>query len=197
MAELITDEQKEKKSSSFLKVEDGSVVTLKSNLVKTRTHFLKDEQTSVACIGENCFFCERGIKYRNEYFYLGTIDGEKGLVRLPASVFFDLNESERVLKKSKRNFEWIISKTGSGLKTRYSVTRGSDIKEVTEKEIEKNNKKLLEMITAYDKTMKERYEEFSMKGKEKIFDTDSNTEEEPPLPEEESISNKDFAEEKG
>ena len=194
MAELITDEQKEKQPSSFLKVEDGSVVTLKSNLVKTRTHFLNKEQTSVACVGEDCFFCLKEIKYRNEYFYWGTIDGDEGLVRLPASIFFDLNESERVLKKSKRNFEWIISKTGSGLKTRYSVTRGSDAGKVTEKEVEKNNEKLLKTINAYDKTMRERYEEFSAKGKEEIFDAD-----EVPLPNEEDkpISKKDFTEERG
>lgn len=181
MAELIKDEQKEKKSSSFLKVEDGSVVILKSNLVKTRTHFLNDEQTSVACIGEDCFYCLKGIKYRNEYFYWGTIDGQKGLVRLPASVFFDLNESERVLKKSKRSFEWIISKTGSGLKTRYSVTRGSDVDKITEREVEKNNKELLKTINAYDETMRERYEEFSARGKEGVF----NANEVPPIEEDE------------
>ena len=191
MAELIKDEQKEKQSSSFLKIEDGSVVTLKSNLVKTRTHFLQGEQTSVACIGEDCFYCLKGLAYRNEYFYWGTIDGQKGLVRLPASVFFNLNESERALKKDKQGFEWIISKTGSGKKTRYSVTRGNDVK-VTTKEMEENNKKLLKTITAYDATMNERYEEFS---KKEIFDR-AGTEEEPPLPTEESISNdKDFSEE--
>jgi len=194
MAELITDEQKEKKPSSFLKIEDGSVVTLRSNLVKTRTHFLEGVQTSVACIGKGCFFCQKGIKHRDEYFYWGTIDGQEGLVRLPASVFFDLNESERVLKRSKRDFEWIISKTGSGLKTRYSTTRGSDTKKVTEKEVEKNNKKLLKTINAYDKTMRERYEEFSAKGKEEIFDAD-----EVPLPEEDDmpISNEYSTEERG
>jgi len=182
MAILVKDEQKEKQSSSFLKLEDGSVVTLKSNLVKTKTHFLQKEQTSVACIGEDCFFCLKGLAYRNEYFYWGTIDDQKGLVRLPASVFFSLNESERVLKKDKQGFEWIISKTGSGLKTRYSVTRGNDIK-VTKGEMEENNEKLLKTITAYDETMSERYEEFS---KKEIFDkVGSTTEEEPPLPEEE------------
>ena len=176
MAELITNEQKEKQASSFLKIEDGSVITLRSNLVKTRTHFLREERSSVACIGEGCFFCQNGIPYRNEYFYWGTINGEKGLVRLPATVFFDLNESERMLKKDKQNFEWIISKSGSGLKTRYSVTRGSDIK-VTEKEIEENNKKLLEKIQAYDKTMREKYDELSVEGKKEFFET----EEEPPI----------------
>jgi len=86
-----------------------------------------------------------------------------------------LNESERMLKKDKQNFEWIISKSGSGLKTRYSVTRGSDIK-VTEKEIEENNKKLLEKIEAYDKTMREKYDELSVEGKKEFFET-----EEPPI----------------
>ena len=179
MAELITDEQKEKGSSSFLKVEDGSVIRLLSNLVKTRTHFLPDEQTSVICKGKNCFFCQQGIPARDEYFYWGTIDEQRGLIRLPASVFFSLNESERVLKKSKRSFEWIISKSGSGLKTRYSVTRGNDV-EVDEKEVKKNNEKLLKTINAYEKTLISRYDELSLKGKEEIF-----SQEEPPLPEEE------------
>ena len=180
MAELITDEQKEKKPSSFLKIEDGSVVRLQSNLVKTKTHFLQGEQTSVACVGKDCFFCQQGIPFRNEYFYLGKINDDEGLVRLPSSVFFALNESERVLKKSKRNFEWIISKTGAGLKTRYTVTRGSDIK-TDEKKVEKNNKALLDKINAYEKTMRERYEEFYMKGKEAIF----TQEEDVPFPEDE------------
>lgn len=189
MAELITDEQKEKKSSSFLKIEDGSVITLKSNLVKTRTHFLREEKTSVACIGKDCFFCQKGVNFRNEYFYWGTINGDEGLVRLPATVFFDLNESERVLKKSKRNFEWIISKTGSGLQTRYSVVRGSDVQELSEKELKKNNEKLLKTINAYEKTMRERYDELSTKSKGEIFDDEEipfpEDDEEIPFPEEE------------
>lgn len=163
MAELIKDEQTVKAPSQFLKVKDGSKIVLQSNLIAIVTHFIKSKRMSVICTGSDCCFCSNGMRYRNEYFYIGTVDGEKGIIRLPASVFYSMNKDEKVLGKSKRMFEWIISKEGEGLKTKYAVTRGIDIKEDAE-EVEKNNEKLFEKINRYEKKMKDNCDDLLADG---------------------------------
>jgi len=156
MAKLIKDEQTVKAPSQFLKVKDGSEVVLQSNLIAIVTHFIRNKSMSVICAADNCYFCSKGMRFRNEYFYIGNVDKERGIIRLPASIFYSMNKDEKVLGKSKRMFEWIISKEGEGLKTKYSVTRGEDIKEDA-KEVEKNNKELVEKISRYEEKMKGNY----------------------------------------
>jgi len=161
MAELIKKEQEVKRPSFFLKIENGCKVVLQSNLIRVQTHYLEDHKQSVLCISNDCYFCDQGIDSRNEYLYLGTLDGEKGFIRLPASIFYSMNENERLLKKSKREMEWIISKKGTGLATRYSAVRGDDVKP-DPKEIEKNNQRLLDSMNRYEAGLKQRYDEIVM-----------------------------------
>jgi hypothetical protein len=100
---LVTDEQKERKASQFIKLEDKAKLILLSNLYKINTHFLKDKNTSVLCKGEGCSFDSTYGKSRTEYFYYGLVNDEEGIVRVPASIFFALNEQERVLEIDKRD----------------------------------------------------------------------------------------------
>ena len=108
---MVTNEQDEKKPSTFLKVEDKSKLTLLSNLYKIPTHYLRARKVSVICKGsDECFFCQNGHKPRVEFYYWGNVDGDEGIVQVPASVFFALNEQERVLGIDKRDSVWVISK---------------------------------------------------------------------------------------
>lgn len=156
---LVTNEQSIKRPSLFLKIEDGCKVILKSNLYKIVTHYLKKKNSSVLCLGDKCHFCSDKNPPRQEYYYYGLINGEKGLIRVPPSCFYDMNKAEKLLKKTKRNFEWIISKEGSGKKTRYSVVRGEDIK-VNKEEIEENNKKLTELMQKQEGTLRAKHDQF-------------------------------------
>lgn len=156
--ELVTDEQKEKQTGLFIKLEDKAKLTIFSNLGKVKTHFLKSKNTSVIHKDENCAFDGGESQPRIEYFYYADVSGEQGVVRVPASVFFALNEQERVLEIDKRDNVWIISKTGSGLKTEYGVARG---KEAGSPPIplEEANKKLVTALENYSKSLERRYSE--------------------------------------
>lgn len=165
---LVTKEQDEKRPSQFIKLEDKSKLILFSNLYKAKTHFLKAKNTSVLCGGEKCYFCDAGIKSRMEYFYYGEVDGEEGIVRVPASVFYALNDQERVLEIDKRDSIWIISKKGSGLDTEYGVARGKEAG-VPTISLEKANVKLTTALDIYVKNLEQKYKEFS---KEPVADFD-------------------------
>lgn len=161
MAQLIKKEQEVKRPSFFLKVENGCKVILQSNLIRIKTHYLEDSKQSVLCLDNDCYFCDQGLNSRNEYLYLGTLDGEKGFIRLPASLFYSMNENERLLNKSKREMEWIISKKGVGKATRYSAVRDSNVKP-DPKEIEENNKRLLDSMNRYEAGLRQRYDKAVM-----------------------------------
>lgn len=183
---LVTEEQKEKRPSQFIKLEDKSKVTLFSNLYKIKTHFLQGNNTSVLCAGEGCFYCDQGVKARMEHYYYGLVENgkesEEGIVRVPASVFFALNDQERVLEIDKRDSVWVISKKGSGLDTEYGVARGKEAGKPPVS-IEEANKKLITVLDNHVKNMKERYLELS---KQSDFD----------MPEEEDISEAKYTGEK-
>ena len=157
---LVTNEQEEKRPSQFLKLEDKSKLTIFSNLYKAKTHFLKAKNTSVLCQGEKCYFCNAGVKSRMEYFYYGLANEEEGIVRVPASVFYILNDNERVLDIDKRDSIWIISKKGSGLKTEYGVVRGKEAG-VPTIPMEDANKKMSKVLDIYVKNLEQKYWEFS------------------------------------
>jgi len=160
---LVTEEQDEKRPSQFIKLEDKSKLTLYSNLYKAKTHFLKARNTSVLCVGDSCVFCGMGMKSRMEYFYYGNVDGEEGIVRVPASVFFALNENERVLEIDKRSSIWVISKKGSGLDTEYGIARGKEAGTPTIS-LEEANEKMTKVLDNYVKSLEQKYRENSAVG---------------------------------
>ena len=162
---LATDKQegKMKGRSDFLdKFQDGDKLIVKSNLYHVDSHYLQGQKVSVICKGDECFFCGEGVDFRKEYLYiverLRGEDKEAGVARVPASVFFDMNKNEKLLKKSKREFQWIIGKEGEGKKTRYSTVRGEDVK-VVDKEVKENNEKLEKAGDSYSKYLKDQYGE--------------------------------------
>jgi len=179
------EERKMKQTGAFLdKFQDGDRVILKSNLYWLVSHYLQREKISVICTQkEDCHFCQRGSQPRKEYFYIadvyhkGNDEPEKGIARVPASVFYEMSSNERLLKKSKREFDWIIGKTGEGKKTRYSTIRGSEVK-INKAEIEKNNEILERRMDAYSKNLEERYKEqvksFEENSEEVSLDEDEN-----------------------
>lgn len=157
---IVFEEQTEKRQSQFIKLEDKSKVILYSNLYKTKTHYLKAQNTSVACGGDNCKFCGEGNKPRMEYFYYGNVNDEEGIVRVPASIFFAMNEAERVLEIDKRDSIWVVSKKGSGLDTEYGVARGKEAG-TPAISLEEANSKLAKVLDIYVKNLEQKYAEFS------------------------------------
>lgn len=160
---IVTDEQTEKRPSNFIKLEDKSKFIILSNLYKIKTHFLKAQNTGVLCKGDTCLFCQKGQQARMEYFYYGLVNEEEGVVRVPASVFFALNDQERVLEIKKRDYIWIISKKGTGLDTEYGVARGKEAG-APSISLEEANKKLSALQENYAKGLERKYLEQTGQG---------------------------------
>jgi hypothetical protein len=158
---IVTNEQQEKRQGQFLKLEDKSIVTLYSNLFKTQTHFLQDKKTSVICKGDGCYFCQMGYQIRKNYFYYGKVNDEEGVMQMPASVFYSINEQERVLGMDKRESQWVISKKGAGLDTEYGVARGKDAGKAPV-ELKEANDKLTKVGETFVKNNEQRYMELTV-----------------------------------
>jgi hypothetical protein len=159
---LITDEQTVKSPSEFLKLEAENDVALLSNVYQIKSHWINSQKTSVACLGEKCSLCAGGQKFRMEYYYFGSVNGEKGFVRIPATVFFTMNKVESFLKKKdpkidKRSYSWLVMKSGEGRDTEYATSK-NDLVKIDMKEIEENNEKLVKVMSGYEKRLKERLE---------------------------------------
>lgn len=157
---LNKDEQSIKPPSEIIKLEDGDVLIIQSNVFDLTTHYLQSIKKGVLCGGEKCYFCNQDIRQRKEFFYYGKVNDQVGIIRLPASVFYSLNAQERALQKSgkmqnkeKRDFEWIIGKTGSGMETEYSVTRGDNLERMDDAELEANNEKLVKFGERYEQKL--------------------------------------------
>lgn len=155
---LVTNEQTEKRPGQFIKLEDKSVLSIMSNLYKTTTHFLKSKNVSVICKGEDCYFCQMNHKARPNYFYWGLVGSEEGVVQVPASVFYAINEQERVLDMDKKDSLWVISKQGSGMSTKYGVARGKDAPKPS-KTLEEANKLLSKVCDSFVENNTKRYGE--------------------------------------
>lgn len=154
---LITEEQKEKAKGQFLKLEDKARFTLFSNMYKLITHFLEDEKMSVLCQEEDeCKFCKYGHKATTQYYYFAKVNEDEGIVRIPASVFFQLNEQERVTGKDKRNSVWIISKKGTGIETKYTVAK-DDNAGTPSISLEDANEKLGKAMLANESVLQQNY----------------------------------------
>lgn len=166
------DEAKMKKESLFLdKLEDGDSVILRSHLYWVITHFLQKKQTSVLC-GQNkgkeekCLFCEKGSIPRKEYFYFAEVshkDGQvdAGILRLPASVFYEMNNVERLVGEDKRTVIWVIGKKGSGKQTKYSTIKGKSV-EIDEADVAEKTKKLTDVMGRYEAQLDQRAKELYM-----------------------------------
>jgi hypothetical protein len=153
------NEQKIKKPSFFLEIEDKCVVVITSKLFRFQSHYIESARKSVACVGQDCVFC-KSIRPRTEYIYAGSVNGDFGVIRLPASVFFDMNENERLTKKDKRHQSWIIGKTGQGLDTRYKAVALETVK-ITDSDIEKNTVMLTEKLKIYANLLEKSYNELA------------------------------------
>lgn len=154
---LQKEEQKVRNPSDFIKLEDGDVLVIQSNVFELTSHFLQAEKTGVICGGDGCYFCEQKLSQRREFFYLGKVNDSVGIIRIPATVFYSLNGQERSVQKNpknkgkdKRDYGWIIGKTGSGLDTEYSVTKDEAVERPSELEMDENNNKLVKACEKYE-----------------------------------------------
>lgn len=155
LMQTITDEQSIKNTSLFLKLEDKAKFTIQSHLVKIDTAYV-DKLGSILW---NDSLLYKGLKKRVEYYYWGEVNEEAGVIRVPATVFFSLNENERLLEKNKRSYEWILSKSGQLKETKYSVVRGKDI-EISEEDVAHNTDELCKILAGYEETLKGKLEKY-------------------------------------
>ena len=158
---IIKNEQEIKKVNSFLKIEDGCIVKIKSHLIVVESAF--DQKT-----GKRILWSEKaGLPKRKELFFLVEMNGEEGALRLPLSVFFAMNENERLTGNDKRSMLWILGKKGEGLKTKYGVAVKEIIPTQDEEEIKKNTEKLKKILISYEKRLAENLREFLGKRNQK------------------------------
>ena len=160
MVEVTTNEQQVKQDQLFLKIEDGAVVHLRSNLVHIMRHYFPNNQPKfVLCLGKECKICEAGKNQRKHaYFYFGSVNGDEGIIQLPPSCFFDMNEVERLTKTEKRDFEWVIGKSGTGQQTKYATIKGEKIDHMTDEQVAANNERLVKIISKIEFKMREAYD---------------------------------------
>lgn len=151
---LIQNEQEEKAKGQFIKLEDKAKFVLLSNMYKIDVHFLPEKKMSVLCQEENCNYCKYKHQANTQYYYYASVNTEEGVVRIPASVFFQLNENERLTGKDKRSSEWYLSKKGEGINTKYTVAKG-DI--VEKSDVDQANEKLGSIMIAYEGKLQENY----------------------------------------
>lgn len=162
---LVTNEQNEKKESTFLKYEPENSLIIRSNLYKVSSHYLKQQNKFVACHKENCMYCESGIQKKVEYNYWVNLNGQEGVVDIKPSVFFAICAIEKASKKDKRNISWLVIKTGSGLETEYTVSKDDnlapeDVKK-SEAELESFNEKLTKLMSLREENLEKAYREYA------------------------------------
>ena len=133
-------------------------MVLQSQLVKIDTCFIQDKKEKYSVLWDDRL-SEQGLPKRAQYFYFGRVNDEEGIIQLPASVFFAMNDTERLLKKDKRSYQWVIGKTGSGLETKYNTVKDEPIK-TDEKLIKENTDKLCKTLTSYERRLSEKLSEF-------------------------------------
>lgn len=160
---LITNEADEKRESSFLKYEEDNVLVLKSNLYRLASHYLKAQNKYVICkLLDNCYFCKKDIPVVLQFNYWVDLNGKEGLLDIKASVFYAINNIERASKKDKRDVSWLVIKSGSGLDTRYTVSKNENLEDkITEEVLEGNNKKLSDVMKTQENTLEVQYKELS------------------------------------
>ena len=157
---LVTDEQKEKRESTFLKYETDNILEIKSNLYRVESHYIKAQNKFVACHKEECSFCKANINKQIEYNYFVNLNGNTGIMNIKPSVFFNINAIERASKKDKRDISWLVIKTGSGLDTEYTVSKNENIEnKMTEEELKSNNEKLDNLMKQKEIQLEANYEE--------------------------------------
>ena len=138
---------------------------LLSNVYATKSHWLDGKKKSVACHGTKtgCTFCKK-LPPRSEYYYFAMVNGERGILRVPATVFFSMNQLEKVMKggKTKRDYSWIVLKDGEGKETKYTCSKDEPIpkEESAKEDMEKNNATLDAKIKAYENRLEQNYAEF-------------------------------------
>lgn len=155
---IVVDETSivKKQATKFLKIEEKTtLVQLLSNVCVLETHWIANQKTKVLCVGNGCVACKRGVLKRKEYLYYAKINNQEGLLRVPGSVFFDMNAIEDATKRKKQLFIWMIVKQGSGKETRYSVSKHADASSSIN--LEEGNKKLMEAIAEYEQMLASLY----------------------------------------
>ncbi len=165
---IVKNDLVERKPSKILKLENGDKIILQSHLVKSITATIQGKSGTVFLLhkdGLEKYF--KSYRKRVEYFYFGKVNDNEGMIRLPASVFFSIQQQAKVLGKTPRSFEWVISKTGSGLETKYTVTRMNDV-DVNDNLIQNNTDKLFQLVTTYEEHLGKTTEELEQKVKERL-----------------------------
>ena len=160
---LEPNEQSIRNPFDFLTLDDGSVLRIQSHLYRIDRHFSDEYKRTVACLGiKECYFCKHRFKKGTDFYYFRMVDEEEGVIRIPAGLFYFLNnwenENEANKQTTKRGHEWLIKKTGEGQGTRYTAEKLEAVK-ITEAQLNENNQALVERMIGEEKGLKTRYNE--------------------------------------
>lgn len=168
---------KEVKRTSFLKFKPGNnKLKILSQIGFLKSHYIGG--TNVICKGEECFFCSKSNLPRKEIYYWAELDGERGFLRVPLSIFIaimDVIKSGIYGIEKPRDASWLVIRKGEGRETRYTVNFIEKVK-LDEKEVEGNTEKVEKFINKLRNKYNENYEnkvaelnpDLEVKNEEKI-----------------------------
>jgi hypothetical protein len=111
------------------------------------SHYIQSEKKFGICtMGADCFFCQKGISKSHKVmvYIVDRVDEEVKRADLPWSVFksvAELSQSADYKFEDLPPYDIIITKTGEGMETRYSVVPGRNEEPITE--MQKNNLSLM------------------------------------------------------
>lgn len=175
---LITDEQSVERETQFLEYKEDNILIIKSNLSRIVSHYLKAQNKFVACkLLDDCAFCKNGNTVNLQFNYWVNLNGKEGLLNIKPSVFYAMNAIEKASKKDKRDISWLVIKSGSGMETKYTVSKNENLDEkLSDEELEANNKKLEALMKTQEDKLNAQYKEFAVYTNEDI-DIDDITDE--------------------
>lgn len=160
------------------KAEGGQVFKILSNLYRIKTHYTDPKiinlagktPTSIAYMGENSLAIQRGLKVKEDLYYLVEVNGERVVQLLPAGFVYAINDVIKELKKVKKNagvdkrmYSWELIKIEAQTRdefTQYSAKIKEEVTPVTPAELEMNTKMLVDTMAGYADRLRQKYSEY-------------------------------------
>jgi len=137
------ESQKHGMGGGFYQLQPGeNKVRILTSPEPSLSHFLGQGTKPARCIGQNCPYCAKEIKVSHKImlYILDRKDGQVKLAEFPWSIFKSLGEmasSSEYGFKDLPPYDVVISKTGEGMETRYTLLAGRNEEPVSQDVLEK------------------------------------------------------------
>lgn len=195
--QVVENEQEEKPKSNLLEYvvgAEGNTLILLSKLVKIDTHFLRTPSKYVACHGEDdCMYCAANYEIITEYNYWVNLNGSTGYLNIKPKVFFEIQKIAKAQKKDARQMSWTVIKDGTGLQTKYTVSKDDNLSadgyDRIERDLNDTTSHLMEFLEKTEERHEENYTTYlkDIRGQspKKTTTKEVKKAEEPPVEEDE------------